>query len=269
MRFEFPNGKKRALTFSYDDGQIFDRRLVEIFNKYGMKATFHLNSGSLSEDRNHETFISKEEVAELYKGHEVAVHGVQHKSLPSLSKHQMIMELEDDRKALEALTGTMVQGMSYAFGSYNGDVIDVARSLGIKYSRTVNSTNAFYPPADFMAWNPSCHHDGDLMGLAERFENLPSWEELPVLYVWGHSFEFGYKNDFSVIEQFAEKLAGKDDIWYATNIEICEYIEATRKQEFSADGLTIKNPTAVTVYVSTKNGMVEVKPGECKYLGER
>ncbi len=269
MRFEFPNGKRKALTFSYDDGQIFDRKLVEIFNKYGMKATFHLNSGILGVDRGFEAFVTREEVAELYKGHEVAVHGVQHKGLTGLSKHQMILELEDDRKALEALTGTMVQGMSYAFGAYNGDVIEVARSLGIKYSRTVNNTNGFFPPADFMAWNPTCHHDGDLEGLAERFLNMPSWEELPVLYVWGHSYEFGRKNDYSVIEQFAEKLAGKEDTWYATNIEICEYIEATRKQEFSADGLTMKNPTALTVYVSTKEGLIEVKPGECKYLGER
>lgn len=269
MRFEFPDGKRKALTFSYDDGQIFDRKLVEIFNKYGMKATFHLNSGTLSEDRGHEAFVTREEVAQLYKGHEVAVHGVWHKSLPSLSKHRMILELEDDRKALEALTGTMVQGMSYAFGSYNGDVIEVAKSLGIKYSRTVNSTGGFFPPADFMAWNPTCHHDGDLMGLAERFLKLPHYEELPVFYVWGHSFEFGRKNDYSVMEQFAGKLAGKEDIWYATNIEICEYIEATRRQEFSADGLTMKNPTAMTVWVSTREGIMEVKPGQCKYLGER
>ena len=98
MRFEFPKGKRKALTFSYDDGQIFDRKLVEIFNKYGMKATFHLNSGTLGVDRGFEAFVTKEEVAELYKGHEVSVHGVQHKGLTGLSKHQMIMELEDDKR---------------------------------------------------------------------------------------------------------------------------------------------------------------------------
>ena len=41
------NGKMKALTFSYDDGTLQDRRLVEIFNKYGLKATFNLNSGLL------------------------------------------------------------------------------------------------------------------------------------------------------------------------------------------------------------------------------
>lgn len=269
MRFIFPEGKRKALTFSYDDGQIFDRKLVEIFNRYGVKGTFHLNSGSLEEDNGQGMYVTKKEIAKLYKGHEVAVHGVQHRNLPTLTKHQMLMELEDDRKTLEALTQGMVQGMSYAFGSYTGEVIEVAKSVGIKYSRTVNGTNGFFPPADFMAWHPTCHHDGDLQGLAEQFLSVPDYVELPIMYVWGHSYEFGYKNDYSAIEKFVEKVCNREDTWYATNIEICEYVQATRSQEFSGDGLTMKNPTAVSVWVSTQEGIVEVKPGECKYLGER
>lgn len=38
------NGKKKALTFSYDDGVTQDVRLIEMFNKYNLKATFNLNS---------------------------------------------------------------------------------------------------------------------------------------------------------------------------------------------------------------------------------
>lgn len=41
----FPDGKKKALTLSYDDGVEQDRRLVEILNRYGIKATFNINSG--------------------------------------------------------------------------------------------------------------------------------------------------------------------------------------------------------------------------------
>lgn len=39
------NGKKKAVTFSYDDGIVYDKHLVEILNKYGLKCTFNLNSG--------------------------------------------------------------------------------------------------------------------------------------------------------------------------------------------------------------------------------
>lgn len=38
------DGKRKALTFSYDDGVLQDERLIRIFNKYGLKATFNLNS---------------------------------------------------------------------------------------------------------------------------------------------------------------------------------------------------------------------------------
>ena len=155
MRFVYPEGKNKALTFSYDDGQIHDRKLVEILNRHGMKGTFHLNSGMLAQDRNHDVFLAADEVAELFAGHEVAVHGVQHRNLPSLSGNQVVNEILEDRRALEKLTGGMVQGMSYAFGNYSEEVMGILGKLGIKYSRTVISTNGFFPHADFLAWHPT------------------------------------------------------------------------------------------------------------------
>ena len=41
----FPEGKIRAVTLSYDDGFTFDRQLVDLLNRYGLKGTFNLNSG--------------------------------------------------------------------------------------------------------------------------------------------------------------------------------------------------------------------------------
>ena len=35
FKLYYPGFKEKALTFSYDDGQIFDRRLVKLFNRYG------------------------------------------------------------------------------------------------------------------------------------------------------------------------------------------------------------------------------------------
>lgn len=269
MRFVYPQGKRKALTFSYDDGQSFDKRLAELLRSAGMKGTFHLNSGNLGLRRGEETFVSADELAEVYAGHEIACHGVQHRNPTTVSKHQLLLELQEDRKTLEKVTGGMVQGMSYAFGNYDDGTKEIARSLGIKYSRTVQDTRNFFPPADFLAWHPTCHHDNNLLGLADQFINIAGYYELPVMYVWGHSFEFGRSGDWSVIEAFVEKMKGKEDIWYATNIEICNYILAARAQEFSADGLTMYNPTVISIWVNTKAGIMEIKPGETKYIGER
>ena len=74
----FPEGKHKVLTMSYDDGKAADRRLVEIFNKNGIKGTFHLNSGIMEEDPER---IPLNEVKELYKGHEVSCHTYTHPTI--------------------------------------------------------------------------------------------------------------------------------------------------------------------------------------------
>ena len=43
----YPGGKAKALTFCYDDGVRFDGKLIEIFNRHGMKGTFNLNAACL------------------------------------------------------------------------------------------------------------------------------------------------------------------------------------------------------------------------------
>ena len=55
----FPEGRTKALTMSYDDGRTHDRRLIEIFNKYGIKGTFHLNSGNFDK----EGFVTTAEIS--------------------------------------------------------------------------------------------------------------------------------------------------------------------------------------------------------------
>ena len=39
----YPGGLKRIVTFSFDDGSQNDVRLISLFDKYSLKATFHLN----------------------------------------------------------------------------------------------------------------------------------------------------------------------------------------------------------------------------------
>lgn len=146
MKFElfYPQWKDRAVTFSYDDGQIFDRRLVDIFNKYNLKATFHLNSGTLDT----EGFIKTQEQKSLYQGHEIACHGVAHEYPTHLSQERLVQEFYQDRCSLERETGRIIRGCSYAFGEYDERVINTLKNLGFAYSRTVESTETVRSFAD-------------------------------------------------------------------------------------------------------------------------
>ena len=80
------NNKLKALTFSFDDGVVQDIKAIEILNKYGLKATFNLNSGLLSKTIAHSNGmmvarVNKNDVAKIYSGHEVAVHTINHPNL--------------------------------------------------------------------------------------------------------------------------------------------------------------------------------------------
>ncbi|MBO4783589.1 MAG: polysaccharide deacetylase family protein, partial [Lachnospiraceae bacterium] len=182
MEFIYPNGKKQALTFSFDDNQHFDIRLIEIFDKYRMKCTFNVNSGTLGvtaeQNCDGNIYIKPEEVKEVYKNHEVAVHGVEHKYIANLTDSMIVNEFMEDRKALEALTGKLVQGAAYAYGSHNERIMNILRIVGIKYSRGVDDTKNFFPPQDFLDWCPTCHQaDPEITEIGERFLNCPGYIE--------------------------------------------------------------------------------------------
>ena len=263
MNYTYPQGKHMALTFSYDDGQCFDRRLAEIFNKYGMKATFHLNSGRLGNTGHHGDFVTRGELRTLYAGHEVACHGVEHKDPLLLSEGELLREYDEDRKVLEALTGQLVQGLSYAYGRYNETVKRVAKTVGLKYSRTVNNTHDFMVPADFMEWNPTCHHaDPRLMEIGRNLLNSPEHRVMPLMYVWGHSYEFDRDENWGLIEDFCEMMQGREDVWYCTNLEICDYVNALRRLEYSADGKRVWNPSALTVWMKEGDTVIQCEPGK-------
>jgi len=255
------DGKKFALTLSYDDGRDHDRRLVKIMNKYGIRGTFHLNSDRMGSS---ELFVSPDEFGELYKNHEISCHGVYHHSLSTLAPQNIIGEILEDRKFFENITGQPVRGMSYANGVYSDEIINVLKNCGMVYSRTVQATHSFAFPEDFMKWHPTCHHR-DCLNDAEAFIACMERAYQPyarLFYVWGHSYEFENNNNWDVIEKFCELMGGREEIWYATNIELYEYITAQKSLIISADNKIVRNPTATKVWFSESGEVYSINPGE-------
>lgn len=258
IQFLYPEGKKRTLTFSYDDGQVFDRRLVEIFNKNGIKATFHLNAGKIGA----EGIISKEEIPDLYAGHEVSCHGLTHPFFNQLCQTDLTNEILEDRKKLEEYCGYIVRGMSYPFGVYSDNIIKTARCLGIEYSRTVENTGMFSMPEDFMKWHPTCHHNQLNEDLIDQFLDTPEYRKLYILYVWGHSYEFHKKDNWDHIEKMCSLLAEKEDVWYATNIQIKDYLTAMKNIVVSVDKKMIYNPNGIDIWLETDGAGKRLQAGE-------
>lgn len=266
----FPEGKAKVLTMSYDDGKVEDIRLLEIFNKYGIKGTFNLNYGIMISDQTGQKHprIPKERIADLYKGHEIATHTMTHPTIARCPIPEVAMEILEDRKGLEEISGTIVRGHAYPNGSYNEEIKQLFKQLGIAYAR-VTETNVgvglsdFPLPVDPMEWQPTCHHnDPKLMEYAEYFAGFKKKQYLKLMYVWGHSYEFAEHDNWEVIEEFCKYMGGRDDIWYATNIEIIDYMEAAKNLKFSADYHLVYNPSAQSVWLAVNdNTYVEVNGG--------
>jgi hypothetical protein len=132
--------------------------------------------------------------------------------------------------------------------------------LGIEYSRVVGSTKGFAMPDDWLEWRPTCHHKESLE-LAESFIGLHKKQYLYMMYVWGHSYEFDNDQNWDLIEAFCATIAGKEDIWYATNMEIVDYVKAFQNLKFSAASDLVYNPSACSVWLQVDDRLVEVTGG--------
>ena len=256
----YPNGKHFAVTFSYDDGDKADRRLVDIFNNYGMKATFNLIPSRFDG----ETVVSSGELRSLYDGHEIACHSYSHPHLARLPLTGQSREIALGRLSLERLSGRLVRGMATPYGEKNDDTLVAMKAAGMAYCRNAGVSGGLSVPADFLDWTPSCHHTG-APAVIEKFRNEwihQPWQYGGLLFIWGHSFEFDRADNWELAEQICSSLAGIDDVWFATNIEIYDYITAQRALVISCDGDVIFNPSAVDVWVSQNGSPICIKGGE-------
>lgn len=254
----FPEGKKRIVTFSYDDGQPQDERLANLFNEYGVKGTFNLCGSDIEEGQ-------AEELRKRYAGHEIACHTVHHGTLNQMPFQTIVEETIGNRRRLETIAQYPVVGMAYPSNAlaYNEDVKQAMRMCGIAYARGGKSTMDFYLPEDFYAWAPTCHHKF-ASELCDRFlKDIDSYWTGPLFFIMGHSFEFKRDEDWKEMERLIKRLARNDKIWYATNIEICQYIKAQRSLIISMDETMFYNPTAIPVWaVKDKKQEIYIPAGE-------
>ena len=224
----------KIITFSFDDGIEDDFKLVEILNKYNLKATFNLNSAKLTGAstwvyNNVKTVkqINYFQIKNVYEGQEIASHCYSHQFMEKLDSKTLNNEILLDQKLLSYLFECEVKGFAYPYGTYSTEVIDALRDSGIKYARTIKSTYSFNPPENVLEFNPTCHfQDSKLNELAESFLNINT-DTIQIFYVWGHSYELVTPDDWNYFEEFCKKVSGKSDIKYLTNIEAIDFINAT------------------------------------------
>lgn len=277
----FPGGVGKAVTFSYDDASKKDMRLSDLLTEYGLKGTFNLNGEELRRGWNY--CMSTEETKKyiLDRGHEIALHGLEHRALGTLRTIEGIKEIYECRAELEERYNTIIRGLAYAdsgvLGFENGacyeDVKRYLKDLDIVYARSLErGYNDFSMPNDWYAWQPTVHHYCDnIFKYINEFVNIDmspkghveSGVTPKLFFVWGHSSEFGDdEKGWAHMEEICKQLSGKEDIWYATNIEIYNYTKAYESLVWSAKGTRVYNPTLYEIWFDVDGRLYSIKSGK-------
>ena len=266
----FPEGKTKALAFSYDDGVSADARLISILDERGLKGTFNLNSARFDCPEWHGR-LNEDEVKKLFVGcrHEIAMHGARHIFLNKVPIAEAVNEILQNRAYLEHMTGAIVGGFAYSYGAFDEKIVAVLPSLGVKYARTTAPTHGFKLPQDWLRFDPTCHHtDEEFKVLSDRFFSGSPTESAKerdgwLFALWGHSFEFDDNKNWGVIEEFCDRAkANERDVWSATCGDVFDYAQAYERLEFSLDGERVFNPSAQSVWLELRGKIYKIRGGE-------
>ena len=204
---------RKILLLSFDDGTIYDKRFVELLNKYHLKATFNLNSGLEDfvwqyEDRFPVRRQILAETVEQYRGHEIASHTLHHHWLNTLTPPQLSREVGEDCETLKKLFGLKEIGFGVPFTACDEREIRIIRKF-VRYIRLSAFSDSFELPKDpYHIPIHSLYNDPDLYEKLERFAQ----STLPVslFVIAGHSYEFEVLDHWQFVEDMIQYICAQD-----------------------------------------------------------
>lgn len=204
---------RKIFLISFDDGTIWDRRFVELLNKYGLKATFNLNSGLEDfvwhyEDRFPIRRQVLSDTIDLYQGHEVASHSLHHHWLNSLTPPQLSREVGEDCAALKKLFGLDEIGFGVPFTACGEREIRIIRKF-VRYIRLSEFSDSFALPKDpYHIPIHALYNQPDVREKIARFAE----SDLPIsLFVMaGHSYELEVLDHWDYMEELLQYIRSFD-----------------------------------------------------------
>ena len=261
MRKCYPGGKRKAFNITYDDGVTQDVRFVALLNRYGLKGTFNLNSQLMS-DRftwTHPSGVSvtrltREEIGDLYDGHEIASHTLTHTYMQNLDREDIMEQLGQDRQNLESLFGREVKGFAVPFDYYSQEIADCAEKCGFEYARKSEFSLSYKPGSDWFHWKTGVYHiNPELKPFVKGF--LLTDRELALCQIVGHSYDLDTENLWETLEEICAQVAAREDVWPCTNLELVRYLKAMD----AFDGVNHSN---LDLWFELDGKIVKIRPNE-------
>lgn len=197
----------KIFLISFDDGTVWDSRFVNLLNKYGMNATFNLNSGLEDfvwnyEDRFPVRRQILSETVEQYRGHEVASHSLHHHWLNSLTPPQLSREIGEDCEALKKIFGLQEIGFGVPFTACGEREVAIIKKY-VRYIRLSEFSDSFALPSD--PYHIPIHSLYNQPDIRQRIAAFAE-SDLPVsLFVMaGHSYELEVLDHWGYMEELLQ-----------------------------------------------------------------
>ncbi|MCR4879540.1 MAG: polysaccharide deacetylase family protein [Bacilli bacterium] len=213
----------KYFVFSIDDGTIYDKTTIDLFNKYGIKGTFNLNSGLqdfvwyLGElpIRRLDLYQSRD----LYNGHEVASHTLTHPYLDQCPDEIVIKEVNEDIYNLETIFDDEITSFATPFETCGDREVNLIQ-YGTKITniRLSEIDESFSKPIDPYHIKVTAL---DIHRALELIDEFIAKEDATLFVYAGHSYDFYVDNTFSLLEELLKILnSHQDDIKVVTMKEM-------------------------------------------------
>jgi len=143
---------ERNIIITFDDGcESLYLNAFPILKKYGIKAVIYVVAESIgarnivwehNENKDPLNILSKEQLLEMRAyGIEIGSHLCHHVHLPDLSDSNIKNELTESKRILEQELELKVYSVAYPFGSYNNNVLTMAKDAGYEFGVTTKYGN--------------------------------------------------------------------------------------------------------------------------------
>ena len=217
----------KYFIFSIDDGTVFDKDVLDIFKKYGIKATFNVNSGLFpfiwfNQGIPIERFdlnIKKY----LYEGHEIASHSLTHPHLTECPGEVIAKEVGEDVLNLDKIFGTTIKTFAFPFSDWDERCINIIKHIhNLKVIRLSDIDTSFRFPKDLYHVKITSMEIYDAL---VKFDDFIIDKEAQLFVFVSHGYDFYMTHSYKQLELLCQKVKKEKDIEIITMSELTKIIK--------------------------------------------
>lgn len=193
--------------FSFDDYDEKNERIADIFDKYGIKCTFFIETALKD---------ARDQIEQFHKrGHHIGAHTIHHvQDMKLLNSVECMSEIDGCKKMIESITKEPCEVFAYPRGRYNEEVINQLKIAGFKYSRTtlvlnVKSDDPFRQHTTIHLFPNRKEYVGRDIETLFNFYFDDVKKNGGILSIWGHAEELDKYNLWELLEKMVKQIAEK------------------------------------------------------------